>query len=241
MAQSTKTALAVAVVIALAGAFWLLLLAPKREQASELSEQVATLQSEVASESQRALAAAAAKREFPRDYHQLVLLGKAVPADAATPSLLVQLNGVGEEAETTFLSIQQGGGSGGGEGESTSAPSIGSTPTEVAASLSPLGASAGPAGLSAMPYTLSFEGGFFDIADFIGGLDGLVTTKDGHVDAEGRLITIDGFNLTPSGEEGDGALNASFNVTAYVTPPGQGLTAGASPAGPGTATTPNLP
>jgi Tfp pilus assembly protein PilO len=237
MAQSTKTALAVAVVIALAGAFWLLLLAPKREQANELSEQITTLQAEVTSETQRAAEAAAAKRDFPEDYHQLVLLGKAVPADAATPSLLVQLNGVGERAETTFVSIQQGGGSGeegGGTGGS------GGTPSEAAATLPPLGASAGPAGLASMPYTLSFEGGCFDIANFIGHLDGLVTTKDGRVDAKGRLVTIDGFNLTPNQESG-GDLTGSFNVTAYVTPPGQGLTAGASAAGPGTATTPNLP
>ncbi len=86
-----------------------------------------------------------------------------------------------------------------------------------------------------MPYALEFDGGFFAIADFIEGIDSLVETRDGTVDAKGRLVTIDGFNMAPSGEEEGSAssdLHASFSVTTYVTPPGQGLTAGATAEGP---------
>ncbi len=240
MSQSTKTALACVVVIVIGGAFWLLLLAPKRDKAAELGEQTTALRTNVATEEQRVAAGLAAKRDFPGDYRQLVVLGKAVPAEAATPSLLVQLNGVSAKAETEFQSIALGSG---GEGASTSAGA-----TEGAAALLPLGASVGPAGFAAMPYTLDFEGGFFDIADFIEGLDSLVETKDGLVDAHGRLVTIDGFNLTPqSGEGGESdaassdSLAANFSVTTYVTPPGQGLTAGATESGPAPNTTPNLP
>jgi len=241
MSQSTKTALSVVAVIVLAGAFWMLLLAPKREKASELAEQTTSLSSEVASEQARANAAVVAKRKFPQNYQQLVVLGTAVPAEAATPSLLVQLNGVSAHAETSFQSIALGGGEGSGASGTASA-------TEGAAALQPLGATVGPAELLAMPYALESEGGFFDIADFIHGLDSLVKTKGGEVDAHGRLITIDGFNLTPVGGEDAGAegssaaeLKASLNVTTYVAPPGQGLTAGATAAGPSPTTTPNLP
>lgn len=232
--QSTKTALAILVVIGLAVAFWMLLLAPKREKATELGERTEQLSAEVSTEQARAAAALAAKENFPRNYQQLVLLGKAVPVEAATPSLLVQLSGVSARSETSFQSITTGGESGGG-GESPGSTEA----TESAASLLPLGASIGAAGLGAMPYSLDFEGGFFDIADFIEGIDSLVETKDGAVDAKGRLITIDGFNLAPSGEEGSSSdlLRANFSVTTYVTPPGQGLTAGATPEGPPTATT----
>lgn len=237
MNQSTKTALAVIAVFALAGAFWLLLLGPKREKASELSEQTASLRSEVASEQQRADAAVVAKREFPRYYSELVLLGKAVPAEAATPSLLVQLNGVSARSDTSFQSIATGGG---GE-EAVSAPAA---TTEPASTLPPIGSTAGPAGFSAMPYSLELDGGFFDVANFVQGLDSLVTTKDGVVVAKGRLVTIDSFTLAPASEESTGGpdakLAANFEVNTYVTPPGQGLTAGATPSGP-TATPPALP
>ena len=114
--------------------------------------------------------------------------------------------------------------------------------TEVAASLLPLGASIGPAGLAVMPYTLTFEGDFFEIADFIEQLDKMVKTQNEKVLVDGRLITVDGFSLSPEGE-GEGSapssgggsspsLTASFEVTTYLTPPSQGTTAGATPSSP---------
>lgn len=231
MTEQTKIALVVVAMIALAGAFWLFLLSPKRDEASRLSEQITGLTAEVASANQEAATALAAKKNFAADYKQLVELGAAVPAEAATPSLLVQLNGLSNRAKTSFQSIAIG--SGGGEATTTS--------TEGSTELLPLGAGAGPSGFAAMPYTLAFEGGFFDITKFIHSLDSLVKTKaDGQVDAHGRLVTIDSFSLTPIGSEGGGGkaggssgqLSASFAVSTYVTPPGQGLTAGATEAGP---------
>ena len=60
-------------------------------------------------------------------------------------------------------------------GSSTGVPAAETVPpTEVEASLLPLGASIGPAGLAVMPYTLQFQGNFFGIAKFIGQVDSLV-------------------------------------------------------------------
>jgi Tfp pilus assembly protein PilO len=229
MSEQAKVALVVVAMIAMAGAFWILVLSPKRDKASQLSEQITGLTTEVTSAKQEAATALVAKKNFPADYKQLVELGAAVPAEAATPSLLVQLNGLSGRAKTSFQSIALGTGTGA------------ATSAEGSTELLPLGASAGPSGFAAMPYTLNFEGGFFDIAKFIDSLDGLVTTgTDGKVDVHGRLVTIDGFSLTPVGSSGEGEkkgsssgqLSASFAVSTYVTPPGQGLTAGASEAGP---------
>ncbi len=47
--------------------------------------------------------------------------------------------------------------------------------TEASAAALPIGAVVGPAGLPTLPVHLNFQGGFFDIANFIGGVDGLVT------------------------------------------------------------------
>jgi hypothetical protein len=110
-------------------------------------------------------------------------------------------------------------------------------PTEVAASTMPLGASIGPAGLAVMPYTLTFKGSFFHVADFIHGLDALVKTKNEEVDVTGRLITINSFTLTPDGDRGFPFLGASFTVTTFLVPPEQGVTGGASPSSPEPSTT----
>lgn len=229
--ESAKTALAVVFVIVIAAAFWLILLAPKRDKANELKDQAATLSTELAAAQTQANEALAAKKDFTADYAQLVQLGKAVPADAATPSLLVELEALGRLSRTTFHSIALGTGEGGG-GEATSEEA-------EAQSLPPLGATTGPSGLLAMPYSLEFEGGFFEVADFIQRLDALVTTKDGAVDARGRLVTVDSFELAPAEKSGEGGgpsnLAAHLSVSTYVTPPGQGLTAGATSAGPATA------
>ena len=59
----------------------------------------------------------------------------------------------------------------------------------------PLGAEIGPAGLAVMPYSLTFNGTFFQLADFIHGLDQMVTTNKQAVTVDGRLLTINGFTL----------------------------------------------
>ena len=121
MSQATKTTVAVVFVLVLAIAFWLLLIAPKREEAGELSEQVSALGSEVSTEQARADAGAAAKHSFATDYQELIVLGKAVPSEADTASLLVQLNQLGRGARTPFHSIALASGSG-TAAEATAAP-----------------------------------------------------------------------------------------------------------------------
>lgn len=220
--QTTRTIVGIAVVVALAVAFWALLLAPKREEASELTGQIASLTQEVTAERARVAAGLAARREFPRDYQELVVLGKAVPGDDETASLLVELNKLGNGAETRFRAIKQAGSS-----ESATEASAG-----TGGFLLPIGAAVGAAGLPAMPYELDFGGGFFDVADFIDGVDEQVRTVNGRVVADGRLVTIDGFVLTPSEGDLSSQLDAEFRITTYMTPPGEGVTGGATSAGP---------
>lgn len=83
-----------------------------------------------------------------------------------------------------------------------------------------------------MPYTLTFTGSFFHVADFIHGLDSLVETKNEEVEVTGRLITINDFSLAEDGGKGFPYLEASFTVTTFLVPPEQGVTAGASPTSP---------
>ncbi len=222
---------AMLVIAALATAFWVLALSPKRDEAAELAGEVETLEASLAQHRAEAETAEAARRSFPDDYQRLVVLGKAVPGDDETASLLVQLNRIADRAGVRFESLQLESAES-GEAAPPPEPGAAASPTEAAASLLPLGASVGPAGLAVMPYTLSFEGDFFKVADFIAGLDSLVKTTNEKVAVDGRLITVDAFTLAPAADGGFPRLQATFNVTTYLTPPGQGLTGGASAVGP---------
>ncbi len=237
---------------ALATAFWILALSPKREEAKKLGAQVEEAKASLAQHRAEAAQALEARKTFPVDYQQLVVLGKAVPGGDETASLLVQLNQIADRAGVRFSDFKLSPGSGGAAAPAapaTAAPAAPAapagaatpasnpvSPTEAAASLLPLGATVGPAGLGVMPYTLTFEGDFFKIADFIRGLDSLVKTQNTRVSVDGRLLTVNGFSLAPDPNKGFPALQATFSVTTYLTPPGQGLTAGATPGGPAPAT-----
>ena len=249
MSDSNRLVIAGGVLIALIAAFWLLLLSPKREESASLAEKIERLEAEVSQIRQQADAAAEAKQGFAEDYEQLVLLGKAVPSDDDTASFLVQIDEIAAEAGIKFRSLElaEGTGEAAAPAPVAPAPATPSTdpaaaapvaaPTEASAALLPIGASVGPAGLAVMPYTLEFSGQYFQIADFIAGLDSLVKTTNRSLAADGRLVTVDGFTLGKDEVRGFPMLDATFSVTTYLTPPGQGVTAGATPAAPAAPTT----
>jgi len=251
--SSSRLIVAILIVAALAVAFWMLLLSPKREEADKLSNEAGQLQVALSEAQAKAAQAAEAQRQFPTDYRQLVVLGQAVPAGEETSSLLVELNTIAAASHVRFSSIQlESSGSAAPASTPAPAPSTPAAPsgaqpasstippTEAAASLMPLGASIGPAGLGVMPYGLTFSGNFFQIANFIKGVDSLVDTKAdaSKIGIDGRLVTLNGFSLTTDegGEDKGSAksptLSANFSVTTYVTPPSQGTAAGATATAP---------
>jgi len=244
MSASNRIIVAMLAVVALAVAFWMLLLSPKKEEVSKLDKQVTKQQEELAVHQAEVQQGLAAQKAFPSAYRDLVVLGKAAPADDDTASLIVQLSRNARKAgvrfETFVLTPVTEGGEEAPEATTTpdaSEPASFVPPTEVAASTMPIGASIGPAGLAVMPYTLTFKGSFFNVADFIHGLDSLVESNNQKVEVTGRLITISGFSLSEDPNKKFPALEASFTVTTFLVPPEQGVTAGASPTSPEPATT----
>jgi len=217
--------------------FWMVLLSPKREESAELSKEIVQARESLAQHRREAAEGAAARQQFAVDYQQLVVLGKAVPSDDDAASLLVQLNRISRRAHVEFQEFKLEAGS--GEAAPAAAPTEGTaSPTEVAASTLPLGATIGPAGLGVMPYTLTFKGNFFKLADFIEGLDSLVKTRSAKVAVDGRLITINGFSLEADQNKGLPDLEAEFSVTTYLTPPGEGIGGVAPTAAPTETATP---
>ena len=268
MGSSNRLIVSILAVTAIAVAFWVLALGPKRKEADKLGTEVEQLQVSLAEAQSKVTEAAAAKREFPADYRQLVVLGKAVPAGDETSSLFIELNHIADRSKIKFESIQLNGsgetaeapasaattppaeGEAPVEGEAPATPAAGAQstgavpaaatipPTEAAASVLPLGATIGTAGLGVMPYSLNFSGDFFHVADFIEGIDALVDTGGRTVSVDGRLVTLDGFALNADPVLGFPHLDANFAMTTYLVPPTQGITAGATPTEPAPAATP---
>jgi Tfp pilus assembly protein PilO len=245
-------------VVGLMIAFWLVIVSPKRDEASKLQEQVNELQSSLTQAQQEVATAKSASKSFATDYRRLVVLGKAVPADSDQASLLVQLQDLADRSGVSFQTIDLAGGGTSAapppapttstestssdttsSSDSSSASTEPAAPSEAAVSMLPIGAAVGPAGLPVMPYTLGFTGGFFEIADFMAQLDSMVDMRDGLVDVRGRLVTIDGFTLTTDTESTSATpeLSAELNVTTFLTPADQGIGAGATPSGPAPVTT----
>jgi Tfp pilus assembly protein PilO len=65
------------------------------------------------------------------------------------------------------------------------------------------------------PITLAFEGNYYDLTDFLFRLRNLVTVREGELDADGRLYTLDALQFAES-EEGFPAISATLTVSAYT-------------------------
>jgi Tfp pilus assembly protein PilO len=70
-------------------------------------------------------------------------------------------------------------------------------------------------GYSAIGITLTFEGNYFDLTDFLFRLRNLVTVRDGQLSSAGRLFTLDTMSMK-EGKDGFPSINAGLTVSAYV-------------------------
>lgn len=258
MKSNDRTILVGLALVGLLAAFWFLFLGPKRAEVADLDKQIVELETSVAAQEQLAASAEQAREGYDDAYQRLVVFGKAVPTGADAPSLIEQTSTLAKRTGIDFRAIVLGEGGGvappappvvaetpaEGAPAGDEAPAPAAAPaaaTEASAASLPIGATIGSAGLPVMPYDLSFSGDFFEVADFMAGLDSLVRPAAGrrsanqNVDAigvDGRLLTVNGFTLKPEVEGSDQVLSVEMNVTSYVAPADQGLTGGATPAAP---------
>jgi len=230
---------------ALAG-FWFLGLAPKRKEAADLQAQIATQTQQLTTAQARAAEARQAKARYNDDYAAVAKLGKAVPKSDALPSLVYQLQSVAHSARIDFTSLKIAGGGGQGptpaatgasasgasatQGSSAtpaaSASGSASTPatassapaTQAAAATLPPGATVGSAGFPTMPFSFVFSGTFFDMERFFGDVQRFVRVDGKEVDADGRLLSVDGFSLV-AGPGGFPNVKANVVATAYLRTP----------------------
>lgn len=204
---------------ALAGvlaAYWFFALAPKRDEIATLDSRIAAKQAETQQAEATFARYEAARHAYARNYATVVRLGKAVPADDDVRSLLIQLNASAKRAKIDFSSIEL--------------QSVGSTSSTSAQA-------ATTDGFTTLPFSFSFEGRYFRLADFFAQLDRYVQVRGDAIGVTGRLLHIDTFTLKPK-DDAAAQLQADVHATSYELPSSQSVTAGATAQAPAATATP---
>lgn len=248
MTARDRTVLMVVGMLAIVGAFWFLLIGPRHKEYTAATD--ATAAAEVRRDAAQTSVdeAEAAKKTYPADYAQVTELGKAVPVDDEVPSLVYQLSAAADANSVDFRSIKLSAGSGGPAAAAPVAATTSTTPTDttsttpapapaapaatsLTAATLPPGAAIGAAGFPTMPFLFTFDGSFFNMSAFLQDLDEFIEINSKELAISGRLLTIDGIGISAS-RNGFPAVKASVSATAFLLPPAEGLTAGATEAAP---------
>ena len=212
MSRTYKILLVLVVAVLAGGGYWKLLLAPKRAQVVELDERVAVAEAQLAQSRALVVTYQGAQKAYKANYETVVRLGKAVPADDDTRSLLVQLDASAKRAGVDFDAINV---NGNGSGSDTT----GATPTAPAA----INAGA----FSAMPFAFGFTGTFASLGEFFARLERFVSLKQDTIEVSGRLVRIESLTLAPS-EDGWPGLAAQVGASAYIVPEATAVTPAAA-------------
>ena len=106
MRANDRIILIVLPLVVLCLAFWFLLIAPKRHEASDLQGQIDSTNASIQAAQQEVAAADAARKQFPKTYGRLVELGRAVPQDNDQSTLVYDMSKVGQENDLDFLSFE---------------------------------------------------------------------------------------------------------------------------------------
>lgn len=195
------------VMLVLCAAFWFLALSPRRHEAADIHAQVESAQQQRDDAAQQAAAAKLAQRDHVDDQAVIAELGKALPADDDTASLLYQLQDAAGRSHVVLKSIAPTGANGAPAGNAAAAG------TAAAPGTTP-----GPAGVTALPISLAFSGSYRDLQRFIQRVHRFTSFTGGHADITGRLLSINGFKLS-TGLGNLRSIDATIDATAYIATP----------------------
>ena len=208
----TYRALLVVIVAAVAvGGYCKFALAPKRQEAAALEQQVIEAQTQLGQTRATIASYRDAKGQYQANRATVVRLGKAVPADDDTRSLVVQLDAAAKRSGIDFDSVNVNG---------SGAPGSGLAPGAVSAGA-----------FSAMPFSFNFSGEFSTLGEFFSRLERFVTVKGDQIAVSGRLMRVESISLAP-GTDGWPSLDAQVGASSYIVPEAADPSAGAG-AGPG--------
>jgi Tfp pilus assembly protein PilO len=225
MSRSIRLLLGVVLIAAAAGGYWKFLMAPKRADSAALANKISIAQAEVQQARTELASYQKAKSEYRDNYAKVIRLGKAVPADDDTRSLVVQVDAAAKRSGVDFDNIDLVAGSG---GSPTSNVATAQSTTGI-----PPGAVSGGS-FAIMPFALSFTGKFDSLSRFFSRLERFVTVDGDKIAVDGRLLRVEKIILKPA-DTGWPGIAAAIGVNAYVVPqtsdPAAGATAQAPPGG----------
>ncbi|HVE69230.1 MAG TPA: hypothetical protein VNB64_11675 [Solirubrobacteraceae bacterium] len=112
MTQRDRLVVGIVLAVVGLGAFFMLVLKPKREEASRLAAQVTAAQDRVQTARADLVAGQAARATYASNYATVARLGKAVPTDDDIPSLVYQLDSTAEATGVDFRSVKLTSGAG---------------------------------------------------------------------------------------------------------------------------------
>jgi Tfp pilus assembly protein PilO len=198
----------VVAIAAVAGGYWKLVLAPKRADAAKLSNDISITQAELDQAKTTLASYQQAKSEYRDNYAKIIRLGKAVPADDDTRSLMVQVDTAAKRSGVDFDNIDL---------VSGSTPAAGSNvATATDNSGLPPGAVNGGS-FAVMPFSLAFSGKFDTLSNFFSRLERFVTLDGQKIAVDGRLLRIERIELKPI-DNGWPAVQANVDVSSFVVP-----------------------
>jgi Tfp pilus assembly protein PilO len=205
VSRTYRILLVAIVALGAVGGYWKLVLTPKREQIAKLDEQVASAEAQLAQTQQLITTYTGAREAYKANYDTVVRLGKAVPTDDDTRSLVVQLDAAAKRSGVNFNSVNVNASGGGGN------PNIAAATTSVIPGTVNVGT------FSAMPFSLNFSGQFNTLGDFLSRLERFVTVKGEQVAVNGRLLRVESIQLQP-GDDGWPSMKASIGASSYIVP-----------------------
>ena len=162
---------------------WLIAVHPLSHKAASLRAQTATVNQQIATDLAQVAAARGATASPAIKVADFYRLAKAMPSIPDVPDVLLELDQTAQAAGVQLQSITP------------------STPADLGS------------GYSKLSLSLSATGDFYGVSDLLYRLRNLVYVKNGALQANGRLFSVDDVTLTPAGKK---TVSASLTVSTYV-------------------------
>lgn len=203
-----RIALVAVLILAVAGAYYILALKPEQQKASALVSAIAAQRQSLVTAEANYAAGKAAQASIKSDAPEWAALQKAVPDTSDIPALLRVLERKANAVHVKIQTITLSGAASTASG--TTAPST-ATPSSTGTTTTP-STTSGTAGSTAtsIPLSLTFVGGYVALHNLVRTLDGLVVVSGHTVHATGPLLSISSVSLA-----GSPKLTVQLTATIY--------------------------
>jgi Tfp pilus assembly protein PilO len=207
-----RIALAVVLLVAIIGGYYMLALKPEQTKAGSLQASITAEQQKLTQAQQSYAQGRAAAASLAADDAQWNSLRLAVPVQSDIPGLLRVLQKTADQAHVDMQSISLTGPTGSSTPTPTPTPATGGTAAPAAAAA------------TGVPIQLTFAGGYAALNTLVRRLNALVRFSGGKVTASGPLLSISDVTL-------GGTPKLSVQLTATIYQLGSPSTAAATTGG----------